>query len=580
MHCGPGDIRNSFTANVTLHDLYDTFLPAFKSQSLAADVAQIMTALSGTRTVLNQAGAPDSANQYLLRNILREEFGKPNVSIISDNGAIAQVDTVHHFVSNETLAAAVCMNASTDLDLYSGAYGHPLSQALDLGMVSMDAIKDGVWRSFYLRIRVGDFDPYDSVKYQQYDSSYLDTPANQEINLQSVRESIVLLKNVKNALPLDPSRYKSIAVVGPLGNATDELLGNYVGIPSRIVSVLSGLEDYNKKNFNGSIKFSYAQGCMSTPCPNVTGFDEALDLVDSADVVIAVMGLDDTLEGEGHDRKETKCSGDPDPIDVLSLPGCQTHFVNSLIKKDKNVILVLINGGPLSLPDFYSSGKIVAIVETFYGGALAGSGIADVLFGSYNPAGRMPVTTLLSSSDLRDSVDYNMSTAPGRTYRYFSGKTLFPFGYGLSYTQFVYSDLKLVPGGKIEACKGVNVTVTVTNSGTRDGDEVVQVYLIPPKIDGIIVPLQELITFDRVGIKAGDKTTPNLAISAYMMSLVDNKGARYIYPGDYEVSVGGCSLGESVAQKSDNVVAKLKITGDGPVSVDKCSNAPQCMGCT
>lgn len=539
-----------------------------------------MTALSGTRTILNEDGAPDSANKYLIQTILREEFGMANVSVISDNGAVAQVDTIHHFVSNLTEAAAVCMNAGTDIDLYSVAYAQYLSKAINDGTVSLDILKDAVWRSFYLRILVGDFDPYESVAYQQIDASHLDTPANQKINLQSVRESIVLLKNAQDALPLDPSKNKKIAVIGPLANNTDDLLGNYVGIPSKIISVLNGLESYNSIHLNGSIEFEYAAGCMSVPCPNATGFDEAAFLTDWADTVIAVMGLDDTLEGEGHDRKPTSCSEDSNPIDVLDLPGCQSHLINRLSASKKNIILVLMNGGPLTIPDLYSSDNIVGILETFYGGSLAGTGIAEVLFGSYNPAGRMPVTTLLSSSDVRDSVDYRMSPSPGRTYRYFSGKTLFPFGYGLSYTQFKYSDLKL-KSDTIKPCDGLSVTVVVTNTGSRDGDEVVQVYLIPPEIKGITVPLQELVQFSRIYIKSGSKASPTLAVSSYMLSLVDIKGDRYIYPGEYQLSVGGSSPGESVAIKtSENIVINFTISGTKPVPVNDCGNeAPKCMAC-
>lgn len=555
---------------------------------MAANVGQIMTALSGTRIIDIQGGkgegerggeedgAPDSANPFLLKTIFRDEFKRPFVSTISDNGAVGQVDTIHHYVHNETMAAAVCMNASTDLDLiYDNIYSNYLPKAIELGLVSLNAVKDAVWRSFYLRIRLGDFDSYESVPYQHIDTTHLNTVYNQQINLQSVRESIVLLKNTKNTLPLSGGdKYiKRVAVIGPLANATDELLANYIGIPSRIVSVLNGLESHN--NNSTSISFSYSPGCLSVACPNMSGFEEALRIGLSSDVVIAVMGLDDTLEGEGHDRKTTKCL--EETMDVLGLPGCQSHLLKSLEKGPGDIILILINGGPLSISDLYTSDKITAILETFYGGSLGGAGITDVVFGAYNPSGRMPVTTVISSDDLRDSVDYSMSPSPGRTHRYFKGKTLFPYGYGLSYTTYKYSNLT-VQNNLIKPCDNQTISVTVSNLGSMGGSEVVQVYLLPPNIDSVDPPLQELVAYTRVFIDPSISTTVKLTVTSYMMSLVNDKGVRYIYPDTYALSVGGSSPGDSLAVKDDNLTVKFTINGSSPVPVEQCGG-PQCMGC-
>ena len=325
VHSGPEDIRNHFTANVSLHDLYDTFLPAFKSQLLVANVAQIMTALSGTRTVSEEDGAPDVANSLLLKTILRGEFNQQQLSTISDNGAIGQVYTAHHYVSSEIMAAAVCMNATTDLDLiHDNVYLNYLPEAVKSGLVSMENVKAAVWRSFLLRIRTGDFDPYDSVPYQHIDESHLDTEEHQQLNLESVHESIVLLKNSKSALPLNAALLKNVAVLGPLANATDVLLANYIGMPSKVVSVLRGLKDYNEIHLNSSINFYYSPGCENASCSDTSRFDEALLLAKESDIILAVMGLDGTLEGEGHDRKNTSCNNEA--IDVLALPGCQSLF--------------------------------------------------------------------------------------------------------------------------------------------------------------------------------------------------------------------------------------------------------------
>ena len=578
VHSGPEDIRNSFSANVSLHDLYDTFLPAFKSQAIAAKVAQIMPALSGTRTIYQEDGAPDAANPFLLKTVLRTEFNRPLISTISDGGAIGKVYTAHHYVPSLVLAAAVCMNATTDLDLiYDDVYTKYLPLAISEGYVHMRTIQEAVWRSFYLRIQVGDFDPYESVSYQHIDASHLDTKENAETNLLSVHESIVLLKNAQNTLPIDPLKVKKLAVVGPLANATNTLLSNYVGIPSTITSILSGVNNFIN-NLNANTLLTYGSGCIDPVCSNTTGFPDALMAARGADYVIAVMGLDDTLEGEGHDRKVTVCLNDI-KVDVLNLPGCQSLLLTLLLETNPNIILILINGGPLSIPELYNDEGVLAIIEAFYPGALGGLGLADILFGQYNPAGRMPVTTLMSSSDLRDSEDYHMSPKPGRTYRYFQGQTLFPFGYGLSYTNFTYSNINL-PSDNIKPCETIKMSLSVKNSGEVAGDEVVQVYIIYPQINDLEHPHIQLVGFKRVKqMKPSQNVSIEFNISPYLISLVNSEGMRYIYSGQYMLSIGGRSPGNALVGEDTNVMASFLIIGNEPVPVDSCQNVPSCLAC-
>ena len=567
VHSGPDDIRHTFIANTSLHDLYNTYLPAFKSQVMGAKAAQIMPAHSGTRCKYQSDGAPDTANPFLLKTVLREQFNAPNISTCADNGAVQSVYNTHKYVSSLELAAAVCMNATNDLDLKHDTYTQNLPKALADKYVEEQTITDAVVRSFYLRMMVGDFDPPSVVPYQLIDKTHLDTPQNQELNLQAARESIVLLKNVKNSLPLDPKSIKNIAVVGPNGNSTKELLSGYAGIPSQVISALEGIQGH----VPGSTVVKFVSGCFNVNCESTSKFQDAVDIARSADVVIMVMGLGPSIEHESHDRRASSCSGKP--IDVLQLPGCQNELILQVAAQNSKVILVLVNGGPVSLPqEVLNNDNVAAIVDAFYPGALGGTAIADVLFGNYNPGGRMPVTTFLSSDEVPPSVDYNMTTPPGRTYRYYTGTPQFCFGYGLSYTSFEYSKLA-VDSTTVNPCDSVKVTVAVQNTGKVAGDEVIQVYLAPPKrSDKPFFPNMQLVGFNRVNIKPGDSYMATFELNPYLLSLVDEDGEHYIFPGDYTLLSGN--------QPGDDMLkATFTISGTAPVKTSTCSSSPQCLAC-
>ena len=562
VHSGPDQIRNHFTANATLHDLYDTYLAAFKSQVVGGKAMQIMPALSGLRCVKEEDGAPDVANPFLLHSVLREEFGAENISVVSDNEAIGQVYTDHHFASSYEEAGALCMNATTDLDLGpDNVYPKYLPAALRDNLVQLETIQRAVWRSFYLRIRVGDFDPVSRVPYQLINASQLNTPNSQGLNLLMALKSIVLLKNT-GVLPLTVPSIKKLAVIGPNANASTVLLSNYEGIPAYITTVYEGIK-------RTGIPVEYAPGCADVLCANKSSFSQALAVAYDADFVVAVMGLDGLVESEGHDRKNTTCESQP--VDNLALPGCQTALIEEIISLNPRVILVLINGGPVSIPSLYANDAVMAILEAFYPGPLGGSAVADVLIGEYNPGGRLPYTVFHNTSHLPIATDYNMTTPPGRTYRYYTGKPLFPFGYGLSYTTFKYSQLVL-PATSIKVCGTLSLRVSVQNTGDISGEEVIQVYLEPPKLSGKpFIPNIQLVSFERVGL--GPKTdsyVANYELNAYLLSLVDKDGEHYIFPGEYTVVV------------TDGVDNRLTapFTIEGTVTnVKECPGAPACLAC-
>ena len=561
VHSGPDQLRSVFTADVTLHDLYDTYLPAFKSQVIGAKAMQIMPAYSGLRCKSDPNGEPDAANPFLLQTVLREQFGVPNISVCSDNGGVEEVYTTHHYASSLEDAAALCMNASTDLDLGNDrVYPKYLPSALSEKLVTLDTIKNAVWRSFYLRIRVGDFDPIGYVPYQWINASQLNTPESQALNLKAALESIVLLKN-SGDLPLQISRVKKLAVIGPNANSSAVLLSSYEGIPASITTIYEGIK-------NTGIEVEYASGCSSVQCSNKDEFDKVLAIVGDADYVIAVMGLDGSIEGEGHDRANTTC--DSQHIDNLALPGCQTSLVEAVVAVNPKVILVLINGGPVSTPSLYNNSGVVGIIEAFYPGPTGGTAVANVLFGKYNPGGRLPFTVFNSTMDVPVATDYNMTTPPGRTYRYYTGKPLFSFGYGLSYTDFEYSQLVLSTSS-VEVCSSLIVKVTIKNVGQVSGDEVIQIYVEPPKMSGKpFIPNVELVGFERVSLTPSANYTGEFELNAYLLSLVDEDGEHYVFPGQYTVvATGGV----------DNRLTAPFVIAGVVKNVKDCPGVPSCLAC-
>ena len=559
VHNGPEELRMKFAANVTLHDLYDTYLPAFKSQVLAGNVAQIMPAYSGLNCSKQNNSAPDSASSFLLQTILREEFSASNISVCSDNGGVAGVDGGHHYVDSLEKAAAVCMNATTDLDLgYDRVYPNNLKKAMTDGLVDEDTIRQSVIRSFYLRMKVGDFDVID---YQRIDKSSLDTEENRKLNLEAARKSIVLLKNFKNSLPLKKDAVKHIAVIGPNANESQVLLSNYEGIPSSVVTVLEGIQSY----LGSSVVVDYAPGCDNVVCDKKSSFQAAVSLAKPADYVVMVMGLNSAVEGEGHDRKQTMCEGKEVPL--LGLPGCQLDLVEAIAEVNPRVVVVLINGGPLSIQDLLDNQKVLGILEAFYPGAVGGTAVADVLFGNFNPSGKMPVTTPHSASDLPPAESYDMSQEPGRTYRYSTQAPLVPFGTGLSYLDVVYSDLSLC--NKVAPCQSCGLSVNVKTASTNQpGEEVVLLYLFPrPDMPHAFFPKVQLVGFKRVYLDERANRV-EFEVNPYLMSLVDSDGVHYIYPGTYTVKIGPLS-------------GYFTVTGDQPVKTESCGSlTPQCLSCT
>ncbi len=570
VHSGPEELRFVFEADVSLHDLYDTYLPAFRSQVMGANVSQIMPAYSGIKCYPKQPnGVPDSASPFLLKTILRGEFGAPNISVCSDNGGISAVYSNHHFVSSNEEGAAVCIKATTDIDLGGDLiYTNFLFGAVVDDLVTVNTIRQSVIRNFYLRMLLGDFDPPSSVPYQFFDRSNLDTPGHKEFNLRAARESIVLLKNLNNHLPLSKNAIHNILVMGPNSNNSQVLLSNYEGIPSKNTTILQAIEEYLK---DSPVSVHNSSVCSSRSCSTQKVFASVAEIARNADYIIMVMGLDAAMEAEGFDRRSSYC--DNTMVPLLGLPNCQGQFVETIAYRNPKVILVLINGGPVSIPNLYTNPGVVGIIEAFYPGALGAQAITEVLFGDYNPGGKMPVSVYSSVNDLPPVTEYGMSDPPpGRTHRYSQIKPLFPFGFGLSYSQFKFTDFSLSSKSP-KACDNLTVSVTVTNiSPDRPGDEVVQVYLLIPPISSSkpYFPNVQLVGFKRIHLIPGSPQKVTFVINPYLMSLADDDGVHYIFGGvGYTIRINEKDMGYFILDTGQNSY----------VEVSKCTYSPKCLAC-
>ncbi len=529
VHSGPEALRHEFDATPSERDLYETYLPQFEMAVREGHVGAVM----GAYNAMN--GVPCCASPFLLTEVLRQRWGFEG-HVVSDCGAIGDIFKNHNFVKTEYDAAAVSLKAGCDL----GCWGNPESimDAKNRGLITEDDITRAAERVLTARFRLGMFDPPSRVPYAQIPVSANDTPEHHQLALKVARESIVVLKN-DGVLPLDRSRVKKIAVMGL--NATGEsglwiLVGNYNGTPSHVVPILDGIATVAGTN----VQVAYSPAC-SLVVPygdtNVERRSEALTaavaMVKEVDVVIYVGGLSPLLENE--ERPVPYDGFDNGDRTRIELPDVQTRALKALKEAGKPVIFVNCSGSAVAMP--WEAENLSAIVQAWYPGQEGGTAVAEVLFGDVNPAGRLPVTFYRSTDDLPSFTDYSMAK---RTYRYFSGKPLFAFGHGLSYTTF---DYKSVHCDLTNAASNdtVHVTMEVTNTGARDGDEVVQVYF--RHVDSRVSQAREsLCGFSRVAVAHGKSATVDIGVPVKQFRYWDPAKNDYVVePGKYEILVGGAS---------------------------------------
>ena len=674
VHSGPEPSRHSDNFNPSSYDLWDTYLPAFKELIVESNVAGVMCAYNAVQT------QPCCANDFLMNDILRKQW-KFTGYVTSDCWAIDDFYKYHKTHPDATASAVDAVMHGKDVECGQTVY-KTLIEAVKSNLISESQLDVSLRRLFMIRYRLGMFDPVSMVKYAQASPNELESAPHKAHALKMAQQSIVLLKNEKNVLPLS-KKVKKILVVGPNAENPIAVLGNYNGTPTEIVTALAGIKAklgkdveviyekavnftndtllsyvdisqqysyegkpgfkasyYNNKdlkgepvagftearldhswqegqdvvagikarNFsvryttnyladkNGDISFEiegddgyrflindkevlnawqrnrwgartyhvktkkdsiykleveYWQGegkgniRLSAGHFEQVNYNKIIALSNNADAIIYIGGISPQLEGEEMPVDLPGFRGG-DRTSIL-LPDVQTNLLKKLQATGKPVVFVMMTGSAIAIP--WEQENIPAIVNSWYGGQSAGTAIADVLFGDYNPAGRLPVTFYKADSDLPGFSDYSMNN---RTYRYFTGEALYPFGYGLSYTTFKY-DQFVVPTKTFKG-KTVKVSVRVTNTGAKDGEEVVQLY-VSTTTSNVKAPLRSLKGFQRIQLKKGESKIISFKLSAEQLSLINETGNSYQPTGKMQVSVGGGQPGMP-NKTSSNVVSK------------------------
>ena len=536
VHSGPEADRHSFDAVISDRDLFETYLPQFERVVREGKVAGVM----GSYNAID--GVPACANSFLLTDLLRNQWGFEGY-VVSDCDAIRDIwgQRQHKFVKTPEEAAAAAIKAGCNL-CCGGDYA-ALVRAVQQNLVTEKEIDEALYHTLWTRFRLGVFDPVDKVPYAKYTIKDNDTPEHGKIALALARQSLVLLKN-DGLLPLNRSKLKKIAVIGPNGNSRSMLEGNYHGKASHSVSILTAIQEIA----GTGIEVTFAEGAPNTTNKATAAYsgqdnvpreslaelkDQALTTASNVDLIIYVGGITPAQEGEGFDRKD------------IEMPEVQETLIRELHAIGKPMVMVNCCGSAMALT--WEDEHLPAILQAWYPGQEGGRAVAEVLFGDVNPSGHLPITFYRSTADLPAFTDYSMAN---RTYRYFSGKPLYAFGHGLSYTKFNYSGGKL-DSNKIAQDGTVKVTFTVKNSGGRDGDDVAQVYYrhVNSKVPQ---PKESLCGFKRVSVQKGKSTQVTVEIPVQRLRYWDVEKKQYVVEaGNYEILVGAAS---------DDIKLKLPFT--------------------
>ncbi len=500
--------RLSCNAVIPGRILQEYYLAAYHTIIREAQPLAVMAAYNAIN------GVPCTANKMLLTDVLRTDWGFTGY-VVSDAGGVSCIANNQHYTSNQVTACAAAINAGCDLDLGS-AYQQDLYNARTAGSVADSIIDRSLRRVLTARFRLGMFDNPSLVPFSTLAPSVVGSPAHLALARRAEQKAIVLLKNdtINQAklLPLNKASLAKITVIGAL--ADSYVYGDYSGAPANPpVSPLGGIR--------AALQGASAQ---LTYVPYANAIDNAKQAAAGADVVIAIMGNDGSKEIENSDRSD------------IALPTDQTTYLQQIYSVNKKIVLVLLNGGPVSFP--WEAANVPAIIEAWFGGEQCGNGLADVLFGAYNPAGRLPVTLYTGISQLLPMTDYDITK--GRTYQYFTGQPLYPFGHGLSYTTFSYSNLAVSSATIGPACT-TRVSVSVTNTGARDGEEVPQFYIHD---NGATVkrPIKQLKGFTRIMLKQGESRTVTFSLNYQDLAYYDTTAKAWaVNQGTFNLMVGSSS---------------------------------------
>ena len=535
VHSGPEAIRHEFDAEVSQKDLYETYLPAFEAAVKEAGVEAVMGGYNRTN------GEPCCGSKTLLKKILREEWGFEG-HVVSDCWAIQDFHQFHKITNGPKESAQMALEAGCDMNC--GCTYAYIMAALQDGLVTEEQITESCIRVFTTRFLLGMFDgsEYDDIPYE-----VVECREHRQLAVEAAQKGAVLLKN-DGILPLDKKKIRTIGVVGPNANNRIALQGNYHGTSSRYVTVLEGIQ----KEAEEDCRVLYAEGShmykdvMENLAWNDDRISEAVITAKHSDVTVVVLGLDETMEGEEPDQSNRGQAGDKAS---LELPGCQQRLLQAVAAVGKPVITVILSGSAMDLR--YADANTNAVLQAWYPGAEGGTAVADILFGKVSPSGKLPVTFYKDTAELPEFTDYSMKN---RTYRYMEMEALYPFGYGLT-----YGDVKVTAScmdRETKKDRPLKLRCTVNNTGVRDTDDVVQVYIKDWK-SRYAVRNYSLCGFRRVKVKAGETIEADLTIDPRALTIVDEEGKRYVDSDEFSLYVG-CT------QPDERSVA---LTGCRPVEV-------------
>lgn len=546
VHSGPETERHSFNAVVSQKDLRETYLPAFKECVKEAKVEAVMGAYNRTND------EPCCGSKTLLKDILRDEWGFTG-HVVSDCWAIKDFHENHRITSTAPESVALAMKNGCDLNC--GNMYLNLQIAYNEGLITEEQIDTAVTRLMTTRMKLGLFDDPAKVPFTSIPYEVNDCEEHRQFALEVSRKSLVLLKNEHNLLPLKREKLKSIGVIGPNANSREALVGNYCGTASSYTTVLEGIS----QAVGCETKVYYAEGChlfkdkVENLAQPYDRFAEAVAIAERSDLVVMCLGLDATIEGEEGDAGNAYAGGDKPNLD---LPGLQQELLETVYKAGKPIILILLAGSALAVN--WADKHIPAIIQAWYPGAEGGKALADLLFGDYSPSGKLPVTFYRTSEELPDFRDYSMQN---RTYRYMQNQALYPFGFGLSYTAFEYSEL-ILSSRRVQAGETVECWLTVKNTGEFPSEETVELYIKDVEAS-VAVPKWQLKGFKKVFLQPGSSEEVIFRLTSREFSLINNDGNRILEPGRFEIYVGGSQPDERSRELTGSTVkkAELEIVG-------------------
>ncbi|MBN2214352.1 MAG: glycoside hydrolase family 3 C-terminal domain-containing protein [Bacteroidales bacterium] len=516
VHSGPEAKRHQFNATPPKKDFVETYLPAFKALVKEAKVEAVMCAYNKTYDL------PCCGSSYLLQDILRNDWGFKG-HIVSDCGAIYDFYTGHNVVQTPAEAAAMALKAGVNVNC-GEVYQH-LKDAVDSGIVTEEEIDRELSWLLRSRFRLGLFDPPEIVPFSSVSEEIIHCDEHIRLSREAAIKSMVLLKN-DGTLPLQKN-LKDVQIIGVHGNDAQVLYGNYHGLSPDAVTIAEGIVS----KLDPGIKVDFRQGVQLNRY-NENKMDWSTGAAASADVVITVMGISNLLEGEEGASIASPSKGDR--MDIR-LPENQISYLKALRKRgNAPIILVVTGGSPVSLVDVED--LVNAILFIWYPGEQGGNAVADILFGDANPSGRLPVTFPKSVDQLPSFDDYSMT---GRTYRYMKEEPEFTFGYGLSYTTYEYSNIRL-SSDRIESSSSIEVMADIKNTGKTAGEEVVQLYITDMEASEI-TPLHALKGFQRLKLNPGETKTAIFTILPDMLELVTENGEIISEPGEFMIHVCGAS---------------------------------------